>query len=76
VNCPLERLDGAAVRSGRLLAYREFGRVPPERAERIAEANGLRLEPRADYSLAEIFAGESKAPGPSQRKIAGFAAAS
>ena len=73
-NCPLERLDPAITRSGRLLAYREFTRIPKERAQRIAEAHGLSLQPQADWSLAEIFAGPPKAQASEERRVLGFAA--
>ena len=73
VNCPLDRLDPAVVRGGRLLAFREFVRMPRERAERVAAAHHLTLAPQDDYSLAEIFAGPPKAKAAEAREIRGFA---
>ena len=74
INCPLDRLDPAVTRSGRLLACREFTRMPRERAQRIANAHGLSLQPQADWSLAEIFAGPPKAKASDERRVLGFAA--
>jgi hypothetical protein len=73
VNCPLDRLDPAVTRSGRLLACREFARVPRERAQRIANEHGLALQPQADYSLAEVSAGPPKTDAADARTIRGFA---
>ena len=55
VNAPIEKLDPAVVRPGRLLAYREFRRLNVEQARRIATARGITLPPQPDYSLAEIY---------------------
>ena len=62
VNCKLTALDAACRRPGRMLALREFARMPRERAEMVAERHGLELAgEQPDYSLAEIFHGASKA---------------
>ncbi len=55
VNAPIEKLDPAVVRPGRLLAFREFKRLSAEQAQRIAAARGITLPEQADYSLAEIY---------------------
>ena len=65
-----------ATRSGRQLACREFVRMPMERAFRLAESQDLSLQPRADWSLAEIFAGPPKTQAAEPREILGFAARS
>ena len=62
MNCKLTALDAACRRPGRMLALREFARMPRERAETVAERHGLELAgEQPDYSLAEIFHGASKA---------------
>ena len=55
VNAPIDKLDPAVVRPGRLLAYREFKRLSAEQARRIAAAKGITLSEQPDYSLAEIY---------------------
>jgi len=56
VNTPLDRLDPAIMRPGRLVAFREFKRLNREQARRIAEKKGLELrKDQSDYSLAEIY---------------------
>jgi len=56
VNTPLDRLDPAIVRPGRLAAYHDFKRLSREQAHRIAESKRLKLpKDQPDYSLAEIY---------------------
>jgi len=56
VNAPLERLDPAILRPGRLVAYRDFGRLNRQQARRLAQVKGLRLsQDQTDYTLAEIY---------------------
>ncbi|HMJ06275.1 MAG TPA: AAA family ATPase [Chthoniobacterales bacterium] len=55
VNTPTAKLDPAVIRPGRLIASREFRRLSPLEAERIAERRGIKLEPQESYSLAEIY---------------------
>ncbi|MCI0541085.1 MAG: AAA family ATPase [Verrucomicrobiales bacterium] len=72
-NCPMERLDPAVMRSGRLVAHREFARLKPEQARRIAVAKGLQLhEDQPDYSLAEIYKGRLQVDGQGWRPRIGF----
>jgi hypothetical protein len=73
INAPIQKLDPAILRPGRLLAYREFRRLSPEKATRIAALNGRVLVPQADYSLAEIY-GSAATDGnlPNRRKVIGF----
>jgi len=75
VNCPLARLDPAVVRGGRLIAYREFPRLSPVQAARLAAAHDLALPPQDDYSLAEVFRGQPRASTDSTRRKIGFLAA-
>jgi hypothetical protein len=51
INCPIDRLDPAITRPGRLLALREFNRLTREQAERLARRKGLQLPDQPDYSL-------------------------
>ena len=57
VNCPLDKLDPAITRPGRLTAVREFRRLDRKQAERIATAKAITLPKQDDYSLAEIYRG-------------------
>jgi len=74
VNCPIEKLDPAIVRPGRLLACREFKRLNPEQAQMLAAAKGLNLPEQADYSLAEIYRQPVIGGSPTTPKTLGFAA--
>lgn len=72
-NCPIERLDPAVMRSGRLVAHREFKRLSREQALRIAAAKGLHLhDDQPDYSLAEIYKGKLQVDGQGWRPMIGF----
>jgi len=57
VNCEMDRLDKAVTRPGRMTAYREFSRLTPSQAQRLATAKNLQIEPQDSYSLAEIYNG-------------------
>lgn len=74
VNCNLDRLDPAVVRGGRLIAWREFPRIAPDRARKIATQHDLQLPQQEDYSLAEIFRGRPLARADRSRRLLGFAA--
>lgn len=55
-NVPMQNLDPALTRPGRLMGAREFPRLSRASALRLAEAKGITLLPeQADYSLAEIY---------------------
>jgi hypothetical protein len=55
-NVPMQNLDPAVTRPGRLMGAREFPRLSRASALRLAEAKGIGLLPeQADYSLAEIY---------------------
>ena len=62
VNCKLQSLDAACRRPGRMLAVREFGRIPRERAVAVAKRHGLlgTCFVEESYTLAEIFHGAGK----------------
>ena len=74
INCPIERLDPAIVRPGRLLACREFTRLSGEQAQKLAEAKGLKLPANGDYSLAEIYRFPVIGSSATTQKSMGFAA--
>lgn len=65
INCPIERIDPAIVRPGRLLSTRVFGRLPAVKAEALASSRGLRLLPEKDYTLGELYNEAPRQP-PSQ----------
>jgi hypothetical protein len=59
INCSAADIDPALLRPGRLLCHRVFGRLDYAQAVRLAESLGRKLPSVRDYSLAEIFAGNS-----------------
>lgn len=73
INCPLNVLDKAVTRPGRLLAYRQFRRLSSDHAQRIAKAKGLVIPEQDNYSLAEIYNGESVFDENGCRRPIGFA---
>jgi hypothetical protein len=58
LNCKRDSLDQALLRPGRLRFFRNFDRIPNERAKRIANYYELKLSDRNDFTLAEVFASE------------------
>lgn len=71
VNCPLEDIDPAITRKGRLMAYHEFRRLTGDEAARLAAHHKLELAtpaPEEGWTLAEIFnfseAGGYERPAP------------
>ena len=56
-NTPLQRLDPALLRPGRLTGSYHFRRLPRPHAQRLALAKGLTLPEQEDWSLAEIYNG-------------------
>jgi hypothetical protein len=54
-NAPMQRLDPAIARPGRLIGVREFRRLSHAEAVRLAHSKGLELPQQSDYSLAEIY---------------------
>lgn len=73
INCSSTEIDPALLRPGRLVAHRVFQRRPAESARAIAAKFGRELEPREDYSLAEIFNETVKASGGGEARRVGFA---
>ena len=58
VNCPLEDIDPAITRKGRLMAYHEFRRLTEAEAARLAAHHNLKLyepSPAEGWTLAEVF---------------------
>jgi hypothetical protein len=55
INCPIETIDPAILRPGRLIAMREFVRLPPAQAIMLAQTRNLSLSFQASYSLAELY---------------------
>jgi len=58
VNRPIEDIDPAITRKGRLMAYREFRRLSADEAGRVAARHKLELpghEAAGSWTLAEIF---------------------
>ena len=72
-NAPVRKLDKAVLRPGRLIGQREFRRLTRAEAERLAQAKGLTLADQPDFSLAEIFNGESVASDFNGERQIGFA---
>jgi hypothetical protein len=73
VNAPIERLDPAVIRPGRLLAYHDFKRLSRQQALRLANAKGIALPEQDDYSLAEIYCQTATGRPGEERKQLGFA---
>lgn len=55
MNRPIEQIDSAITRPGRLLALREFRRLNFTEATALAQKKGIFLPEERDYSLAEIY---------------------
>jgi SpoVK/Ycf46/Vps4 family AAA+-type ATPase len=73
VNCPMDKLDPAITRPGRLTAVREFRRLDRKQAERIANVKAIALPDQDDYSLAEIYRGNQWRDDQQAGKKIGFA---
>ena len=56
LNCRIDDVDPALLRPGRLRFFRNFERIPRERAQELAKHYGLALPDKPDYTLAEVFA--------------------
>jgi len=72
VNCPLDELDPAVRRPGRLLACREFRRLTRPEAQQLADAKGFQLPEQRDYSLAEIFRARTRLVEEGRTRRIGF----
>jgi len=73
VNCEVNRLDKAVTRSGRMLAYREFKRLTPQQAAKLATAKNLKIDQQESYSLAEIYNGRNAIEVEMSERKLGFA---
>ena len=72
INRPINNLDSAVTRNGRLLDFREFNLLNKEEAMAIAQRIGVELEPRVSYSLADVFYAEKSVAIPSIQSNLGF----
>jgi hypothetical protein len=61
VNAPLEKLDPAITRRGRMLGYRQFRRLTRAEALRLSTAKNLTLGDGDEFSLADIYRGADSA---------------
>ena len=72
-NATVRELDKAILRPGRLLGSREFRRLNREEAQRLAQAKGLTLPDKPDFSLAEIYNGAAASTEFNGERRVGFA---
>lgn len=72
-NMPMNKLDAAIVRPGRLIGIREFRRLNRVEALRLAEAKGLALADQPNFSLAELYCGVVSSPVLNAERQIGFA---
>jgi hypothetical protein len=72
INCPLDKIDPAILRPGRLVAMREFVRLSMPQAMLLARTKNLSINPQDNYSLAELY--NSECEGNSVNRTLGFAA--
>ena len=75
-NAPLQRLDPALLRPGRLMGAYHFRRLSRVDAQRLAKAKGLMLPEQEDWSLAEIYNGTPQEPDLKKGARVGFALSS
>jgi len=73
VNTPIEKLDPAVIRPGRLLAYYTFRRLSPQQAQRLAKVKELTLRNQESYSLAEIYGQDQQSSFIESGRPIGFA---
>lgn len=80
VNCPLDRIDPALLRPGRLVASHDFARLTAEQAQTLAEAENLKVPVKTSadqtYSLAELYRSAviANATTPTRPRRVGFQA--
>lgn len=72
VNSPINKLDPAITRRGRLQAYHQFRRLTRCEAQRLALAKGFTLREQPDYTLADIFTAAKADTGVPQETTIGF----
>jgi hypothetical protein len=74
INCEINQLDPAIIRSGRLLDSWQFRKLTAAEALKLCAAKKIELrEGRDDYSLAEIYNGAGRISGNGSGKPIGFA---
>lgn len=76
VNCPMDHLDPAILRPGRLLNHRRFDRLPSDAARRVARHLNSDWQPESaeeTYSLVQVLNPPVIRPTPTKR-VLGFAA--
>jgi ATPase family associated with various cellular activities (AAA) len=73
VNAPIERLDPAVTRPGRLLANYTFKRLSPQQGQLLAKAKGLTIPDQESYSLAEIYGQDKQTSLLESGRSVGFA---
>jgi hypothetical protein len=71
INCPLDKIDSAILRPGRLVGMRQFLRLSPAQATLLARTKSLAIDPQDNYSLAELYNDGREAN--SVKRILGFA---
>ncbi len=71
-NVPIQSLDPAIARPGRLIGAREFRRLSQAEAVRLAHSKGLELPQQADFSLAEIYGARAETANLNSRRPIGF----
>lgn len=74
INAKIDKLDPAILRPGRLTTLREFRKLTACEARRLAAAKGLALEPRDEYSLAEVYNSATVIADGHEPRMVGFAA--
>jgi ATP-dependent 26S proteasome regulatory subunit len=72
INTPIDKIDPALLRPGRLLASYTFKRLSFEQARRLAAAKSLTIPVQRDYSLAEIYNEEIRNFSAKPNESAGF----
>ena len=73
INCEINQLDPAIIRSGRLLDSWQFRKLTAAEALKLCAAKKIELRDcRDDYSLAEIYNGGSRLGSNGSRKKIGF----
>ncbi len=74
INCEINQLDPAIIRSGRLLDSWQFRKLTAAEALKLCAAKKFELQERKeDYSLAEIYNGAVRISGNGSGKSIGFA---
>jgi SpoVK/Ycf46/Vps4 family AAA+-type ATPase len=72
INTPIDKIDPALLRPGRLLAKCTFNRLSFEQAQKLAKAKSLTISVQESYSLAEIYNDEIGNFSSEPTRTAGF----